>query len=525
MGESLGVYLPAMLTGMILGFGRVVLFTYLLSAAQVGLWGIGAMIFVMGSQLVTLGSYNGLARYVSFYEARGQLHMLYRRAKWAIVICAVVLTTVGLLGSDLITRFIIAPRAGDVLASYDQQRLICWVALANVLAMALYLNMVSFMYGLCAYRLVSVVEVLFGVAFTVIMAVSLMMADTTVTLLLAHLAALAVALWVGMTLLHYGLRQPGLLIVAKPQGMHMPPTVSSGEVVQATDGMSLPSDPVATAPADQGGGVLRRVFGFGLVSLPGGMLWQGATYVSFWLTHLKYGESSAGVFFVFLRLSQPILALANAGWSVVFTHVARRWERGSTDEAISVLQMVYKAVVMVLMSITVVAYATSSLWWKILDSKYVEGLDLIGGLLMFSQTVANLALMTIVAKLRERPIVIAISAIVGIAANVGLALAWMPVYGSYGAAMAGGVGMFVGSGVVTVAYLLWARVRLHAGTWLMFITPALLLLPRTHAVAVWVCLCLLAIFSPHILSAVEKRLLVRSVSRTLSGLWRHRSGT
>ena len=58
--DSLGVYVPALVFHKLLALGRVVLFVYLMDQVQIGLWGLGAMIFTIGSSAVTLGSHHGI---------------------------------------------------------------------------------------------------------------------------------------------------------------------------------------------------------------------------------------------------------------------------------------------------------------------------------------------------------------------------------------------------------------------------------------------------------------------------------
>ncbi|HUU59918.1 MAG TPA: oligosaccharide flippase family protein, partial [Phycisphaerae bacterium] len=97
---SLGVYIPAVAAQKAMGLLRVLIFTYFLSKVEFGLWGLGMMIFNIAALVVTLGSNNGLVRYVSHYEARGRLQTFYRRARWVILGLGLILTGIGLLGSE-----------------------------------------------------------------------------------------------------------------------------------------------------------------------------------------------------------------------------------------------------------------------------------------------------------------------------------------------------------------------------------------------------------------------------------------
>ena len=82
------------------------------------------------------------------------------------------------------------------------------------------------------------------------------------------------------------------------------------------------------------------------------------------------------------------------------------------------LETAYKAVTIAMMAMTIMILAPARCGWPCCPAKYHQGLVLLGGLLMFFQAVSNLSLLTTVARLRERPIVIALAALAGGVANV-----------------------------------------------------------------------------------------------------------
>ncbi len=536
MAESLGVYVPAMVLQKGIALGRVLLLTYLLVKAQYGLWGLGMMIFNLASPLLTLGSNQGLIRYVSFYEARGRLREFYRRTRWAILGCAVAMTLVALAGSDLIARYVIASRAAGSLVAYRTQLHICWAALANAMVGGLYHNLLGLLIGMRAYRLVSLVEVAFAVIFTAIAVVTLMVTPTGLALLLAHLVSLILTLTGGGALLHAALsrQREAMAPAAEPRrarALIVPPGAEdeeiSGPVPVSSSSAGEDADGIIKSP-------YRRVLRYGLAALAGTVLWNAAGYLSLWLTNRRYGQAEAGVFYVFLQLGQPIVFLANAVWAVVFSHVARIWEADERPAAMLRLETAYKAVVVGMMTLTVVVYAGSPLWVRLLRADYRAGLALLGGLLMFFQVINHLALLSMIAKLHERPILIAAAVLAGAAANLGLAVWWMPLYGPVGAAWAAGVGMYAGGSVVAVAYLLTAQakrrpptssragardssLRLHPSTYLVMLLPAVLLLPVGVLGIVWAVLLAAIVFTPLAFPPEQKQVLVAWLRRRRGG--------
>ncbi len=520
IAHSMSVYMSAMLVQRMLGLARVVLLTYIISKAEMGHWGLGVMIFTIMAQVVTLGSNHGLVRYVSMYEADGQLEKFFRLA-WIWVLClAVLLTGVALVGSRYIFDFAIVLRSFfSGKAQHLQGDAFPWpmvlAILANIALLGLYLNLLGFIYGLRAYRLASLVEVLFSVIFTALVAVWVVAEPCALTLLLSHIAALVVTLIVGGGLLRVGVRRLSrpALVEAVADEMKGPAPMEP-----ASDG-----DAIAAGVPRQLGLWLDRMVGttaakffqvikFGVVAMIGTFVWQGAGYVSYLMIYLRYGGNHAGPFLVFMQLSQPIVFLANASWAVLFSHVAKRWESNDRPGAMFVLETAYKAICLTVMTLTIVLYVTSPFWIKILDTRYQIG-DYLSGLLTFFVMVSNMTMLTVMAKLHERPIVIALAALAGATLNVILALLWMPAWGEVGAARAAGVGMYLGGGMVMLVYLLSSGTRLHKSTYFILSTPALLLLPTYIVGSLWIVILPVCVFSPWVFDSRQKDVLRYSVRK------------
>jgi O-antigen/teichoic acid export membrane protein len=255
----------------------------------------------------------------------------------------------------------------------------------------------------------------------------------------------------------------------------------------------------------------------------GNILWLVAQHVSLYLTNRRYGKAEAAVFSAFLQLSQAVLLVSSSAFAVVFAHVARRWEAVSHQAAMRTLETAYKAITIAMMAMTIVILAASPWWVRVLPGKFHDGLALLGGLLMFFQSISCLTLLTSVARLRERPIVIALAALAGGVANVLLALWWAPTHGPAGAAWAAGVGMMAGATTVTVVYFLAAGVRIQPATYVLMACPLLLLAPVWAAAAAGAAVILAALVSPLVFDRGEKRILANVVSYALRQFFRKRA--
>ncbi len=512
MTESLGVYIPATVLQRFLGLGRMLLFVYLLREAGFGLWGLGVATFTMASSLVTLGSHHGLVRYVSFYEARGQLVAFYRRIRFFILVCAVALTAVALAGSNILVAL---TRSSASEVSYSHQLHLCWAALVNAGLLGLYHNMLGFLVGMRRYRAVSVLEIAFSVFFTIFGVGVLLATADPMGLMIAHFISVAAVFIAGMFLLHLAIKSPEAVSEPTAELKETLIPEPDSDAVGLDSAMPLPTRKVRVGEPAGLEGCFARVLHFGFVATIAGFLWQGAGYVSFLLTSYRYGEAKAGVFFAFLPVGQSLVALSNAASAVIFTHVARHWESGERRLAVSLLETTYKALVLGTMTLAAVLYVTSQWWVMILPGGYHDGLLLLSGLLLFFQASIHLALLNTLARLHERPIVVAIGPLLGGAIIAPLAIWWMTKYGPAGAALAAGVGMYAGMMAVSMGYSLIVRAKFQINTYLLMAAPALLLLSKWTLGLVWIAVLIVTISTTWLLDARQKRILSSSGRRIL----------
>ncbi|MCD4823927.1 MAG: oligosaccharide flippase family protein [Phycisphaerae bacterium] len=521
VAQSMSVYLPAIFVQRALGLGRLILLTYLLPKAEMGNWALGVMIFTMGAPLVTLGVNNSLVRYVSLYELRGELGNFFRKICIGSIILVVVLTGAAFFASGNVIQWagllksMLAGGTADI-ATNGAIKPLAVVIFANVGAMALYLNLLSFIYGLRAYRLASLVEVLFSALFTIGVLFWVSMEQTAMALLLAHLFSMGLTLIVGWLLLRIAVQR-----FSSPElREELAPALSGPVSIEPTSDGDSGASGLPLRPArriDEGDPVWRggwaRMVRFGVVTMIGTLIWQGAGFVSLLMIYLRYGSGKAGPFFMFIQLAQPIIFLANAVWGVLFAHVARYWENGDRRQAMFVLETAFKAVALVVMTFSVILYVASPTWVKILGQQYRYGHFYLSGLLTFFVTMSNFALLTILAKLHEKPAVISLAAFAGAGLNAILAILWMPDWGEIGAARAAGVGMFFGGGLVVLVYLLASQVRMHDSTYFILGMPILLLLPPGVLGPLWVMILPLCLLSRWCFDAKQSTALKHSLKR------------
>jgi len=494
MGRSLSLYGPVALLEKLITFGRVVVLAWLLGESQYGVWALGVMVFSVFAPVATLGSNEGLARYVSHYQARGRLREFYRRSVAGVCLLAAGMTLLGLLGSGRIADLLVSSsRRGLALAS-DQRLAVAVLGILNGVLMALFHNLQAWIRAMRTFRMLAVVDLGYTLLFTALALGISSLLPLGCTILVAHAVALAVMLLAGGYASHRCVaRQP-----LAPAGA-----------------AETPSAPPPGAAGAKDTPMFVRLLGFGLLSMLGVLAWNVGSQVSAWCIHRYHGREVLGLYAPYHKLCQPAWILSGVCWGLVFSHVARHWESGLRAASVRMLNLTYKAVVLALTTLTVLILATARWWWVVLPESYRPGLALLPGLLMFYQCSANLGLAGIAAKLRERPLVIVGVVAAGVGVNAVLAWLWVPAGGAVAGARAAGIGMLAACAAGAV-YLLASRFGAHPAGHVLALAPAALFLPAGWVAAGWAGFLAVAVLSPWVLSSWEKRALLDYV-RTLGG--------
>lgn len=531
MAGAVGVYVPAMILQRGLGLARLLLLTWLFGQVdlpgQIALWGLGLMLLSLLTPLLPLGANHGLARYVSLFEARGMLVEFYRRIRLPVLAC-VLITTV-------ITGLFIGPIASALFSTSQAQPVarllqlkIALLGILNACVLALYVNMLGFLAGMRLYRLISAVELAFSVLFTVLAVVAVMLWPSAVVLLMAHLVSVGITFVLGMLLLTLALKvrhesaQPQAYTPA-PAPQELPAEAGSAPMTKTAVTAQQQVDPEVP---DSFSRMFVRIARFGITSMFSNSVWILVTYMSFWLVSRRFGGDSAqaATYHIFFMLSQPVSVLATAVWNAVSGHIAKQWETGLKYQATLNIQIAFKSVALCTLGLTAVIYLLSPLWVLALHPKYRDGITLVPGLLMFFQASANLGVLYLVAWLHERPWVTLLGVLSGMGVMMMLASWWMPLFNLDGASWAAGIGMFIGSGLITLPYLLFSGEKIAPGTYICFLSPALLMLAVPFGAAVVLAavasLGIVALFTPWLFDSRQKSLIWATLIKARSLLQR-----
>jgi O-antigen/teichoic acid export membrane protein len=508
--DSLTVYVPAIILQRALNLARVFLFLWLMNEAQFGLLGLATMVFSLAGTLVTLGSFNGIARYISQYEARGQLGEFFRVVARQVSLLAAAITAVLLALSPWLASWVIGTSVHSPI-SPEERWAVFAAALANGLLTALYLNLTAWMRGLRLYRLLSLTDVAYAVLFFALGALVLAIRPSAMMALAAHAVALALVLAVGMWAVGHALVRRAV----EAAGAGELPAVTAPSAVETTGDWAIPvaaAEPPASAaivPTPPRLAMLRRVLRFSLPALGAALAAMLLGYVSLWFVQREGGERQAGIFQAYSQLCQPIAILAATIWGVLLPYAAVHWERQERELAHLQLETAFKTTAGGLLTLAVLLNVSSRWWLVVLPAHYRQAAALLPWLLVHVLAVSNLGYVYVASQLRERPAVLVYITLAGVVVNALLAWQWVPSAGALGgaqAAAAGGAACIIAA----VCYLRATGFGASGAAMVLSLLGGVLLLPPTAQLLLLLAGWILALISPAVVTPPQRELLANA---------------
>lgn len=505
IGRSFVFYAPLVSVDKFITYARVIVLGWLLGAGEYGVWQLGVMVFSVFAAVATLGTGQGLARYVSYYQARGQLRGFSRRIAWGIGFIAVCTGATAIAFSSQLAQALAGAGQGvcGVLGNDDPNgglpyylRLnIVLLALINGLAMGLYINLQSYIRALRTFRLLAVMDLSYTLLFTGIAVVTSVWSRNGQFVLLAHAAVLGLMLAVGLQ--------------------------AAAKALDRVESSHHRHSTKPAAPAALPRPRFRRVLQYGVVAMAGTVVWEFGAQISAWFVYRHHGPTALGIYGTFQQMCQLSWGIAGMAWGLLFSHVASLWEHHRHGQAVATMNLSYKLVVLAMMTATMLALVTAPLWTHLLSQEFRADLALLGGLFMFFQCSANMGMAGIVAQLRERPGVTVLIVLTGVIINGVLAWAWVPREGLEGASRAAGLAMFM-TLLLGVLYMRAAQPGLHFSGHFLALTPIILLLPPPIAALLWSLVLALSFATGWVFSPEDKST-IGSYLRNPGGLIRRRA--
>ena len=532
--HSLEVYLPTMILQKALGMTRLILLTRLIDATQWAIWAIGLMIFSLIGPVITLGANHGIARYTSLYEVQDKLAQFYKKAKFIILSLALTFTILIAIGwsqiLDLAFIFdhFITQKTSVATTLIDSQ--ISYAIIGNIFMIGIFVCMMSLICAMRLYRLAAVVEIFFTLSFSTCALIWAKFLPDATSILLSHFVSITATIIVGIYFVELAVRKMHSTEVKKQfetEPQYAVPTDLSDEIETSLQAATDPTevltkeDRETISPTVAHKTSLLQIMRFSFFSMISTLVWSSVSYIGFIMVFLCWSPEQAGPFDAIQRLCQRVILVANAAWGVLFAHVAKRWESQNQAGAFYILETAFKAISLLVSTLAVVLIILAPIWVKILAKNYQFAQSCVPGIIMFFAVASNLALLTILAKLHEKPIIISLAALAGGAAIIAIGALSLQRNSADSqnfqlAARATGIGMFAGANLVMIIFFKLSKIRIAWNTYFMIALPGLFLLPVKILAPIWIAILLLAIFTNKLFSYQQKQTLLAPIKSRLA---------
>ena len=418
------------------GFGRGILFCRWLSPEALGQWEMAFSFLLLASPLVVLGVPGSFGRYAEQFRQRGQLRTFLRRASvWTAVCCA--------LGAATVATFA-GPLAELAFGSRHLASLMRCLATCLCLVI-LHHTIIQLLGALRLFRIVSAMNLAHSALFAAISLALLCVQPTAHSILVGYGAACAIT-------------SAGALAWTWPELRRAP----------------LPSQPLPHAQFWPK--LLRFAFFVWVTNL---LTHIFAVVDRYMIVHFS-GLSPAvaleqvGNYHSSRIVPLLIVSVADLLSGLLLPHLSHDWEAGRRRRVSRRLNASFKLTTLGMLAFGGCVLACGPLLFdRILQGRYDAGLAVLPwalagcvwyGVHLIAQTYLWCAEKT---RLATVPLV------VGLAINVALNLALLPLWGLYGAVLA----TAVGAGVCTLTSLALSQrqgMQVDRGTWIVALAPAAL---------------------------------------------------
>lgn len=494
LSESIKLYLSANAVLRATGIGRGIILTWLMiSPAEFGAYQIGLLFVNVLLPVLSLGSYEGIARFVPEYEAKRQLWP-YLRA--TIPFClAVGIFLSGLLfalaeptcellfGSPLTT----GAEVGDAPAPATDRVQLARLVAACVATLIVYHLTLGVLRGRRMFLAVSSMELTSGIVFTVLaVAAALLGRGSGVVILGIYTAANF------LTAMLFGV--PALWLVRRDSS---PP-------------------PIPAVPASG----LKLLIRFGFWAGWGAFCWQLLLLFPAMYLNRVCGETVLATYRAITIVTQIGYIIPAAVAVAVASAVNAIWETSSKERALEQLNISTKAVLAAVLVVSLSCAALKGLIVLAFPAEYRAGADLVPLLLLFYLIAGALGLVTIRFILIKKSLLTFLCWAVGCAVAVGLSVAGvtgddplralqMTAWANVGGALAA---------LAVAGFLLGSRRLLpDRGTCILLAGTSLLLATPALNIAAALAIVLLSTSTALIFTRAERQVLLSHTLHILKG--------
>ena len=476
LSSSLTLYTAAHVLFRLIGFARMVIFTWLLGTTQFGVFGVALAFTNITAAMVLIGAPSALERYIPLYQNTHKLKAFLRRIIPVCLLIAVLgtvllATNVGLVSSAVFSLTMPAP---ETMQAFLQLTTVC---IAAIFAASCFHMVISCLKGLRFFRAVAAMELGHAFFFT----------------------GLAVVLLLGFV------SKP--VIILSVQALSMAGLAAIFALALFFNLRNTPSQDKSLAST----GYLSRFTRFAVWGLPGTITWR-LLILDFpiWYLNRKVGPAATGVYQAYSTLANTIFFLSVPFWSVMNIHAVRSWVQARYEQTRSTVEVGFRSFSLLLLTICLVFTLAAPLLRHFFSSDFAIGSQYVRLLCLPAILAANFGLVHLLSHLLERPGLKVLALTFGVAVLLIAGYFLIPAYAISGAALSCSLGLAVAT-VLGLTMLSSRRYRLSAPSWIVLVCPALLLISNHYIlVASYIALMLVVVFTPLFFSSSEKHYVIDS---------------
>ena len=476
-GETIASALALMLVltvgQRLIGFVRGILFCRWLPPEELGTWDLAWNFFMLAAPVAVLGIPGSFGRYVEHFRARGQLHSFLRNTTLASVALAAAGVALVVFARDWFSWFIFDN------AQYGGLVMLVAATLLAVIAN----NFLSELFtAMRQMRVVSLIQLSNSILFAAI-GLSMLTWRTDATAIIAAYGIACVisgfgAVWV----LVYQWR-------------------------------SLPTDESHLAPRSLWQKLMPFAVWVWLTNVVVNLFAVANRFMMVHFSGLDAHDSAVMVGNFHSASVMPILmaSLATMLSGMLLPHLSRDWEHGNKHAVGARVNLTMKCYGLATMFGSVLLLTASPiLFGVVLAGKYDGGLSVLPWALIYCAWFSLALLAETYLWCAERPRLACMIYAIGLAANIGLALVLLPLWGLLGAVVATAAG-----NLVVLLLSLWINQRLgmrrDAAVWLVCALPLVLPLGAWPSAALLAVVFVLVWRGTWILTAEEKRMFAEAL--------------
>ena len=478
LSASLPLYSAAHILFRLVGFARMILFTWLLGKASFGVLSLSLVFVNFAASVVLLGASSALERYIPLYQNTNQLKAFLRKIIPLCLLIAVVCTVVLIFNIEPVSSVVFSLRSSgpptqQTLEQFSQLTAAC---IAAIFAAACFQMIISCLKGLRFFRAVAALELGHAVFFT----------------------GLAVVLLLGF------LCRPVAVLSAQALSMAVMAGVLSVFLLLNLRATPNQDDSLASS------GYLSRFTAFAVWGLPGTIAWYVLPAFPLWYLYRTLGSGTTGVYSAYFTLVNTIFFLSVPFWSVMNIHVFRRWVQARYESARSTIELGFRTFSLLLLTMCLVFTLAAPLLRHVFSADFAIGARYVHLLCLPVLLAANFGLVHLLSNLLERPALRVLALAFGVVVLVISGLFLIPTYGIIGAALSGALGLAVAT-FLGLIMLSSRGYSLTAASWIALFCPGILLISNHYIlIASFAVLMALVFFTPLFFSASQKRYLIDS---------------